>query len=467
MRKIKAIMSMLLCMISLISLTSCGKDDTPTLIWYMLGEEQADHRAVMEEINKITIPEIGAKVDIRFVGASSYEKEIKNAMGLGKAFDICFTGYINTYLSAIKERRLLPLDDMLKEMPALEEAIPDDDWESVKYKDKIYAVPNQKLVTTAYAYEVDKELADKYSFDVSQVKKPEDLEPFLKNIAENEPTRFAYRINYDIDMWLCQRYEKYSDFIGIDKETGEIVSIYETPEYREGYKTLNDWYNKGYIRNDVDTQKSDLADYKAGRYAVSSVLWKPETEDKDSRYEYKVIGEPYKLLGYAANTMLGVCRKSKYPDKALKLIELVNTDKEFYNLVYFGIKDKHYTFDENEQVTRIKDSGWEPRDAWKFGNEFNSYTLKGQATDIWDRTKEFNSGAKVSPLNGLIIDRTKLSKLLDKIEKVNSEADNLITCTPTDFDRLYEENLEAFKRAGLDKLVDKFKEQVEDWRAAN
>ena len=69
-------------------------------------------------------------------------------------------------------------------------------------------------------------------------------------------------------------------------------------------------------------------------------------------------------------TMTGINFKSKNKEKAIKLISLMNTDKELYNLVSLGIKDKHYTVGADGKYTEIKDSGY-GIDGWKIGNQFN------------------------------------------------------------------------------------------------
>ena len=70
--------------------------------------------------------------------------------------------------------------------------------------------------------------------------------------------------------------------------------------------------------------------------------------------------------------MIGISRTSKNPEKAFKFIELVNTDKDLYNLICFGIEGKHYNLDENGRVVFNDQGGYIPKACWKFGNQFNA-----------------------------------------------------------------------------------------------
>ena len=474
MKRFKKIISLLLCAASLTALVGCGSkkegtEDIPTLTWYVVGDKQNDIASVMEKVNEITVPEIGAKLNIEFIESGAFQQKMNMVMASGEGFDLCFTGYTNVYSTAAENGGLLELDDLLKETPKLVESIPEDVWESARYNGKIYAVPNQQIMSTTWAFEIDKEYADKYNFDVDSVKKPEDLEPLLKAIKENEPTKYAYRTNYGASPWVYDKYEVYSYYIGIDKETGEVVSLLETPEWKEGSRTLNKWYNEGYIRKDVASAGNDSSEYNARRYVVSNTSWKPGIEEssklsKGYEIAYAKYTEPYKGLGYAQSTMIGIGKNSKNPEKALKFIELINTNEELYNLICFGIEGKHYYLDENKQVEYIDNSGYAPKADWKFGNQFNAYTLKGQPEDVWEQTEKLNEEGKVTPYNGLSIDKTEFLKIFNEIDSANAQAKNTMTCSPADFDKNFDENIKALKDAGLDKLVENFKSQVAEWK---
>lgn len=477
MKKFKRTVSLALCAAALMSMTGCGGGnktekeaaDIPTLKWYVTGNKQQDIQTVMDAVNKITEEKIGAKLDIQFIEDGAFQQKMTMMMASNEDFDLCFTGYVNTYATAAENGGLLELDDMLDSVPKLKEAIPEDCWESARYNGKIYAVPNIQVMGTLNAYAIDKEFAEKYNFDISSVKEPEDLEPLLAAIKENEPEKIPYRANYATSMWMAKKYEIISYFVALDKDTGELTSAYSTDLYKKAWRKLNDWYNKGYIRSDIASVTNDSSDANARRYVVSDGTWKPGQEEsilqtKGYEVKYAPVSEPYKGLGFANSTMIAISRNSKNPEKALKFIELVNTDKELYNLICFGIKGKHYNLDENGQVEFIENSGYMPNADWKFGNQYNAYTIKGQPKDVWEQTKAQNDNAKVSPLNGFTLDNSQFLQIYNEVDTANRQAKNLITCKPEEFDAVYEENYQMLVAAGLDKLVDNVKEQVEEWK---
>ena len=56
-------------------------------------------------------------------------------------------------------------------------------------------------------------------------------------------------------------------------------------------------------------------------------------------------GIAHLTTGGITATMQAINRNSKNPERAMMLLELLNTDKDLYNLLNFGIKDKHYKID--------------------------------------------------------------------------------------------------------------------------
>ena len=75
-----------------------------------------------------------------------------------------------------------------------------------------------------------------------------------------------------------------------------------------------------------------------------------------------------------------------------------------------------------------------------------------------------NEEGKVTPYNGLSIDKTEFLKIFNEIDSANAQAKNTMTCSPADFDKNFDENIKALKDAGLDKLVENFKSQVAEWK---
>ena len=159
--------------------------DVPTLKWIVPGDAQADIQSVMDAANEIVEKEIGAKLDMQFVDAGSFTEKMKLMMASGDDFDLCFTGYVNPYKTAVDNGGLMDITDMIDKVDGLRAAIPDYAWEAASYDGKIYAVPNVQIMATAFSLVVFEDIADKYDFDWSKVQKIDDIEPYLETVKQN------------------------------------------------------------------------------------------------------------------------------------------------------------------------------------------------------------------------------------------------------------------------------------------
>ena len=85
--KMKKIVSMAACLAMVGGLCSCSENKvnkTDTLTWYVPSNELTDKAAVMEEINKITEPKIGVRVDIQTIDVGAYGEKMRMKMASGE-----------------------------------------------------------------------------------------------------------------------------------------------------------------------------------------------------------------------------------------------------------------------------------------------------------------------------------------------------------------------------------------------
>ena len=186
-----------------------------------------------------------------------------------------------------------------------------------------------------------KEITEKYGLDVENLNHVSELEGFLQKVKENEPLLYPYRPHYGVRPWTDGIYELIQSDVAIrtDGSSPEVFFLYDTPEYQEGLKTLHEWYKKGYIRSDILSMGSDAADLKLGKYVVNQSGWAPGAEvspkinNGGKDMVLKPIMKPYLTKDKALATMNAIGKSSKNAEKAIKMIELINTNKELYNLI--------------------------------------------------------------------------------------------------------------------------------------
>ncbi len=471
----KKLMATLLAGVMLFSFAGCGEKtevdngEVVTLRWLVPGDKQADLQSVLDEANKILVEKIGAKLDLQFIDNGAFQERMNMYMASGDDYDLAFTGYCNTYSKAVLNEALYPMTDLINEhAPDLWDALPEYMWDFAKIKGEIYSVPNTQVCSQPIAIAVNKEVCDKYNFDYSTVKTIEDLEPMLEVIKQNEPGIYPYKPYHREYMWTYGIYEDTGagTVVRCDGSSSEVLFSYETPEWKRGREKFIEWHEKGYIRADVDTCGDDTADKMAGRYAFESMNYKPGSEailknERGREYDIIRLGKGYMPYSAGTSTMIGIGINSKHPEKAIKLIELLNTDNDFYNLICFGIEGKHYNLNEEGKVEFIDGSGYVmPNAAWKFGNQFNALISDGQDMDVWEKTMKMDDEAIKSPLIGFFLDTDSIKTEIAQISAISKELERAYT------EEAYNAYIEKANLAGREKIRAEVQKQVDAFLAS-
>lgn len=443
------------------------------LTWYYgVAQVPPDQQLIEDEVNKIVKSKINATVKLKPIDFGSYTTKLNTASAAGEEYDLVWTAnWAFNYDENVKKGAFLPLDQLLDQYaPEAKKAIPDFTWDATKYKGEIYAVPNYQTVTSHYGVNVIKEYADKYGLDVNAVKKFEDLEPFFEKIKQNEPGIIPFMLVGPLTKFqpIAYGYDDYGVKIG--DASYKSNALEQSSEYKQFAEMMHRWFEKGYINEDASTVKQIDASYN-GKFAVSiEYAMKPgyEAEIESKNGGRKIVGIP--LADVTTNrtsnitTLTAISRTSKNPERAMMLIELVNKDRELYNLLSFGLEGKHYEkLDEN--TVRVNPAGGYTAPNWVFGNVFNGYLIEGQAPDTWEVTRKLNESAVVQPTFGFNFDDMAVKAEAANIAALKAEYEPLLLTGTVDPAEYLPDYLNKLKKAGSDKVQAELQKQLDAWVA--
>ncbi|MBP3362007.1 MAG: ABC transporter substrate-binding protein [Clostridia bacterium] len=453
------------------SKTAATSDEIPTLIWYLNCSNQAGADAVLEKINERLVNEIGAKLQIKFIDPGAYNEKMNMNMASGTEFDLCFSGYVNNYSNAVKQGGLMQIKDIIdKEAPELWNLIPDYAWKSITVNDDVYAVPNVQLYAMPQALFIDKNMVEKYQFDYEAMKNINEIEPFLDKIKENEPDMYAYQPEFGVGPWVTDYETIVTGFnelvVKKDDDKCKVVKRYETQEYIDGVNKLRDWYQNGYIRKDISS--ADSSDAVSLERTVSyASSYKPgvEADVKKQRgkdFVAKTLSANYVTSDLCLQTLTGISKTSKHPDKAVKLLYLLHSDKELYNTLCHGIEGVHYKKIDDTFYAPIENSGYNPSRDWAFGNQFNSYLMEGKEKDVWEKSQDLNDSAKQSRLLGFNFNTEKVVNEISRCTAVLGEYKDLENGS-VDVDTTLPRFSRKLQDAGIDVIIEELQKQIDEF----
>ncbi len=495
MRKIVAIILALVLAAGMMS--GCGKKTSAptgpvTLKWVMPGPgEQADSEKVWAEFNKQlkTYPGLeNVTVDVEVIPAADYVQKFLLMQTGGEEMDIVQTYSLN-YADESRNGTFLPLDEYL-ENTDIKKDLPEWLMEYGKVDGTTYIVPNyQILASKLNSIRTSQELIDKYW-------NQQEAEEFLQSHATLDQECFDYIEEYlkklkdngeiDLGFYLAGFYSKgFEVFLtpfaikrNFEGDTPEVVNIFLTDEAKVFYKNMSEWYKKGYIRKDAlsANSKEDM-----GTMGGLSIWFGEKHKDayEASQFAYPVgnieLDKNYYKTSTSGAGGTAIYSKSKYPELAMKVIELMNTKKgaELYNLMCYGLEGVHYekegedrirTFYDKQQPTSSEAYGlWK----WTVGNTENAWLTQYDSDDAKKVIfEDINQGADTVPSNltGFYPDNTEYKTNLDQLRAVvNEYKAPLASGALADWEKTYKEFCEKMEKCGEEKICKALQEQVNEF----
>lgn len=479
------------CAMITVILTGCGGrriqesetgKEIVELIWYQIGEEQKDSGLVLEEVNKYITEKIGVKLKIINVGGADYNQKMQVVINTDSQWDLCFScSWANDYLQNANKGAFLALDDLIKNTEIYERIDPRF-WEAAKVQGKIYGVPHEKELGNMPMWVFTKEYVDKYNIPYEKLHTLEDLEPWLQVIKEKEPDVIPMYLTKD---YTAPTYmDKILDPVGIEygDETLTVKNVFETERMIETLRTMRKYYEAGYINRDAAAASDD----KARKRFVTKGDGQPYAElvwGKDLGYE--VVASPIMDTSItntsARGALTAVNARSDHPDKAVELLNLINTDEYLRNLLNYGIEGVHWERAEvpEEEAkaaqgkpyiydTRIKLIEGAARNYsvqyWVQGGLFSTYVLENEPIDKWAVFKEFNDASEEAPSFGFDFNLEPVSKQAAGFRSVLDEFGKALYTGSVDPDEYLPKLLEKLEMTGIQEVIDEMQRQVDQWK---
>lgn len=477
-------------------LTGCSKaagvtnqsgDQVVTLTWYQVGDTQKDLPMVLEKVNEYTAEKIGVELKINTISWGDYNQKMQVIINTGDQWDLAFTcSWANDYLQNSQKGAFLPLDEYLdtygKEM---KDAIDPRFWDAAQINGVTYGVPSEKEIGSMPMWVFTKEYVDKYDIPYQDIHTLEDLEPWLQIIKENEPEVVPLYLVKDFS--APDQMDKIQNPVGIEygDETLTVKNLFATEEMMNNLRTMRRYYEAGYINKDASTALDD----KSVKRFVTKGDGQPYAEliwSKDLGYD--VVATPM-MDAIITNTsgrgaLTAVNKNCEYPEKAVALLNLINTDEYLRNLLNYGIEGIHYEkvplSDEEKKAVEGKPYVYDFKirldtekrkdyavPYWVQGGLFNTYVLETEPADKWSTFKEFNDASQAAPSFGFDFNTEPVSTQVASFLNIRDEFGPSLYTGSVDPEEYVPQMNKKLEAAGIQTVIDEMQKQINEWKAAS
>ncbi len=462
--------------------TNSGK--TVDLKYVMMGPGmQQDSEIVWEAFNKKLAEKIpGVKVTFEVIPTAEYAQKFLLMNSAREKMDIA-GNYGTDFHTEVKNGTFLPLDDLLQKYgQETLKTLPDWFMDYQKVDGVTYGIPSYQMCAVLRGVVFFKEQADKFL----------DLEAFKKALySSSHDTRemydilekymddlkaAGYKFNGSVKAINARGWESLKWPYGIeygDKEA-KVVNYVLSENSRMHYEVSARWAKKGYIKEDALT---NTVDYKGQLDGVPfwDVGYTPFIQAQLSEtYGEEVIVVPYyekDYIGYV-NSAGGtsIMANCEDPEKAMQVINLLQTDKELYNLLVFGIEGTHYEKTGEDSIKPEYNLQGSSTDAygifkWIVGNTQLAYNCPSEPDEYKKWVfEESNMSDFRSPLIGFYLDNSKSADYLTQANYVNEKYyEPLLAGVYPDWEKAYKEFENELNAVGNKEILKDFQEQVDNF----
>ncbi len=487
------------------------------IYWCGCNPDQKDAELVLGEVKRVAKEALNVNLNMVIVATSEFKEKFNKAMAAQERIDLTWTGYIQPIQELVNLGALMPLDDLMEKYGQdLIASLGTDLLNAHRQVDgKLYQFPAwQGMVGSRSALYVVKEAVDKgvgeqwvaemekamndncYIYSVeAQAAVYDKFEEMLAAAKDAGKLGLGYSTNYTLNNWWNQStvpvgiYGRVAQF----DETFTVIPAAESVTTKYVYQKMAEWYDKGYIRQDVASVDNGSEEWTRGwSDPVSDQCYinyshNGFTDDLSKEMAgwtkplYAMHCQPHCWTSLGQATGTSIPFTAKEPERAMMFMNwLVTKDEkaiEFYNLYSYGIEGKHYEWNEAHTDIRVfggdgqatSEFAWGQR-PWMLGTLLNAYSCPAYPAWYYEELIALQKEAPTSPLLGFTFDYTDVETEYNLLSSVNKEYSDMLRrgyLGAAGVGAKYQEYVDKMYAAGLQDVIDAIQEQVTEFVAKN
>lgn len=458
--------------LDVIMMASAGKDGS--------GE-------VVDAINAYLEEKLNIRINLTFISYGNYTQQTNLMLSAGEGIDV-FPVYMTPLTTVANNGQILPLDDLLAEYgQGIVEQVGEEFINCGKVGDEVFGITTGRDLAASYGFEMRKDICDKYNIDYENITTLDQLHDALVTVHTNEPDLVCVVPSNGelVRNWGWDPLGDAGTPLGVLMDMGQsdtVVNLFETDYYREFVTTMHEWYEEGLIMADAVSNTENVGTMMGAGTAFGGFMnLKPyfnvqETTNYGTEIVVSEILPAFSCTSNVSMATWAIASSTKYPEAAMKLLNMMYTDPTLENLMIYGIEGKHYVvlgdaangqkiigYPEGIDATNTT---YRPSGGWLWCNQFIGHVWTGNPADYWDVTREFNQTAIKSNAFGFTWDASNVRNQVTACTNVMQKYHQALMCGAVDPDETLPKFIQELKDAGIDAIVADKQAQYDEWKKA-
>lgn len=444
-------------------------DGTVTLKWVTIGNGMPDnYDSWIEKVNAYTSEKIGVNIEMEVVPWGSWDDRRNIIISTNEPYDIIF-GTGKNYVPDIALGAYCDITDLIKDnMTGLNEMMPEKYWTAVTVDDRIYGVPTYKDNAISNYAIWDKELVEEYDLDLASLVTVESLTETFEMLKADKNDYPVY-VKNDGVYYIFDVYDQIgggTQILGVryDDKDVRVCFTLEEPDIYSALETFHEWYEKGIINPDAATL-TEARVYNMWRVAqgwesAAVTAWGPQM-GKDVVVEK--IGDTILSSETVRGSLNMISTNSKYPEKCLQFLDMVNTDTKLRDMFFYGEEGVDFEYTDDGKVHKLNQD-WELA-GYTQGTFFTVTQVDTDEYNQWEEIKVLNDQAVDSAVFGFTFDTTQIADKLSNCNEIWLRYRSEVMTGVQDPAVCIPKMKEELMAAGWQDVIDEAQKQVDEFMA--
>ncbi len=473
------------------------------LVWYtLINKDMPGKEATIKAINEYLKEKLNTTLDIHFYLSSEYSDTVSTIVSSGQDFDIVTSGSGRVDFSTFADRNAFaPLNEYVDEyLSGTKELLPEASWDAYTIDGNIYAVPPIKDLADQWCMIINQDMVDELGvafpekYDTGM-----DVLDFLYEVKAARDAKYPEKANQPLISKNLQNLEAFYNFEAIIGARGTTMLAANVPgllgfegmgdgetlfcpvftdEYRELMKTMRKLVVDGIVPFDTATFDSDKVLYNAGEllgeFNLGYIYWDEDTYMPAFKSTLYTESSAMLTTSTLQTGGMAISAESKNIERALEVVELLNTDPYLATVIRFGPEGTGWTDKDNDNVIELTDLNsdasnryWYYWYGWNVGNMTASKVPTGYPANFGEMVQELNSSATAGSNLGFIMDKSGVENEIAACNNVWSEFYKTLFSGQNDnVDELVDEFQAKLIDNGIETIMAEGQRQLDEWRAA-
>ncbi len=452
------------------------------MVMISMGLNLEDAGKVQDAINAYIQPKINATVSIEWLDMGDFANQLNLKLTSGETIDVL--PVFGTFLSSLyAQEALSPMSELIANYgQGIVSAVGEDYMQAGYINGELYAIPTIQSFAAGFSLMYRVDIAEKYNLDFSNVKSLEDLTPIFETLHEKEPGMAMLVSNNPSDpMLTAYNWDVLVDEYGVLLDASNsltVENLFESDEYKNLVTLMHEWYESGYIQTDAATTSDNMATLlKAGNsFGVIGSAYPGVVEQESMNCGYELaevkLTDALSSTSRVNNSIIAIPTTSAHPEKAMEFINLLYTDAELLNMLYYGIEGEHYQVVDAQQGKVGYVDGQDMMSCkyvnkLKIGNQLLTYIDATSPDSLNENIEAYNASAKKSKALGFTYDSSSVANELAALDTVSAKYRRGLECGSLNPETELPKFIEELKNAGIDDVIAEKQAQLDAWVKAN